>query len=334
MERQRQLEKFVMGAGVEMEAIFGSTGQAVHVAFMVMSQPAMQDAPLRKALIRAMETIHLADDQRDWFDQLRGTPSESVNFGGLSGDEVRAQCVMVVQAVKHLPDAEKWTLQAKYGYVEFEDVSDGELTGQQLAGVLERAHVEVEEAREKMRQARLALDAARDQHLACSGRIASAGTEAVVREQYYAARDDVRGAGAVLAKAESVERQVQIAIDRADGRTVTDGGGPAVGQGGRRFAFSAERIDAIKGLSDWFRPLLPRIKPLAIDCMLGRLFANHAKVGISFRDLAENFGGNPMVYQRASFKMQNHLRQLEQLALQHLEQRLVKDGVAMPTESD
>jgi hypothetical protein len=317
-----------------MEAIFGSTGQAVHVAFMVMSQPAMQDAPLRKALIRALESIHLEGQQREWLDQLRGTPSESVNFGGLSGDEVRAQCVMIIQAVKHLPDAEKWTLQAKYGYVEFEDMTDGDLTGQQLLDALNRATADVDAAREKMRQARLALDAAREQHLAYEGRIAPAATEASVKETYYAARDDVRDAGAALAQAESVARQVQIAVDRVKGSTVTDGGGPAAGQGGRRFAFSAERIDAIKGLSDWFRPIFPRIKPLAIDCMLGRLFANHAKVGITFRDLAGSFGGNPMLYQRASFKMQNHLRQLEQLALQHLEQRLVKDGVALPTEID
>jgi hypothetical protein len=127
---------------------------------------------------------------------------------------------------------------------------------------------------------------------------------------------------------------VQIAVDRAQGRTVTDGGGPAVGQSGRRFAFSVERIDAIKGLSDWFRPLFPRIPPLAIDCMLGRLFANHKKIGISFEDIATSFGGNSKLYQRASFKMRNHLRQLEQLALQHLEERLVKDGVSLPTESD
>lgn len=317
-----------------MEAIFGNTGQAVHVAFMVMSQPAMQDAPLRKALIRALESINLDGQQREWFEQLRGTPSESVNFGGLSGDEVRAQCVMITQAVKHLPDAEKWTLQAKYGYVEFEDVAAGDVTGQQLQAALERAHREVEAAREKVSQAHAALDAARDQHLAYQGRVAPAGIEASVKEQYYAARDDVRDAGAVLSRAESVARQVQIAVDRARGQTVTDGGGPAPGLGGRRFAFSAERIDAIKGLSDWFRPMFPRIKPFAIDCMLGRLFANHTKVEISFRDLAGSFGGNAMTYQRASFKMKNHLRQLEQLALQHLEGRLVHDGVALPTEID
>ena len=80
--------------------------------------------------------------------------------------------------------------------------------------------------------------------------------------------------------------------------------------------------------------MFPRIKLFAIDCMLGRLFAKHKEIGISFRDLAQSFGDNPMTYQRASYKMQNHLRKLEERALQHLEERLVKDGVALPTESD
>jgi hypothetical protein len=324
-----------MGAmGQKMETIFASTGQAVHVAFMVMSQPAMQDAPLRKALMRAMESIRLDGQQNEWLEQLRGAPSESVNFGGLSGDEVRAQCVMITQAVKHLPPAEMWTLQAKYGYVEFEDAADGDVTGRQLVDALERAASDVDAQREKLRQAREALDVAREQHLAYEGRVAPAATAESVKEQYYAARDDVRDAGATLARAESTARTIQIAADRAHGRTATDGGAPAVGGGGRRFAFSAERIDAIKGLSTWFRPVFPRIPSFAIDCMLGRLFANHKKIGISFEDIAKSFGGNAKLYERASFKMRNHLRQLEERALQHLEERLVKDGVALPTESD
>jgi len=322
-----------MGTMMEMDAIFGSAGQAVHVAFVVMSQPAMQDAPLRKALIRVLESIRLDGNQRGWLEQLRGESSDSVNFGGLSSAEVRAQCVMITQAVKHLPSPEMWVLQAKYGYVEFEDTAHDELTGLQLVDALQRAQAGVDAARKKLQQARVSLEAARDQYLACEGRVTRAETEATVREQYFAARDDVRDQGGALARAESVEREVQIALDRTNGRTLTDGGHFATGQAGRRFAFSAERIDAIKGLSDWMRPLFPRIKPLAIDCMLGRLFAKHKKIGISFQDISDSFGGNSKLYQRASFKMQNHLRQLEELAIRHLEERLVKDGVALPTES-
>jgi hypothetical protein len=315
------------------QTIFANTGQAVHVAFMVMSQPAMQPAPLRKALIRAMESIRLETHQHEWLQQLRGAPSETINFGGLSGDEVRAQCAMITQAVKQLPAPEMWVLQAKYGSIEFEDAAPGSLTEQQMIDALERAAAEVETHRERVRLARLALEAAREQHLACEGRITRAAIEQTVREQYYAARDDVRDACAALARAESTARTVEIAVSRGQGGALANDGAPVAGQGGRRFAFSAERIDAIKGLSDWLRPLFPRIKPLAIDCMLGRLFAKHKKVGISLEDIAKNFGGCSKSYQRASFKMQNHLRQLEALALQHLEERLVKDGVAMPTES-
>jgi hypothetical protein len=324
----------MMEAGQKLETIFATTGQAVHVAFMVMSQPAMQDAPLRKALIRSMESIRLDGAQREWFEQLRGAPSESVNFGGLSGDEVRAQCVMITQAVKHLPQAEMWALQAKFGCVEFEDVPPEEMTGQQLLDALERARADVEAGREKLQLARADLETTRDEHLRYAGRIASAAIEASVRERYFAARDDVRDAGAALLHAESMARQIQVIVDRVNGVSLADGGRPAAGAGSRRFAFSAERIDAIKGLSDWFRPMFTRIKPLAIDCMLGRLFANHKEIGISFRDLADSFGGNAMVYQRASFKMKNHLRQLEELGMRHLEERLVKDGVALPTQID
>jgi hypothetical protein len=221
----------------EEQAIFENAGQAVHVAFLVMSQPAMQDAPLRKALIRIMESINLVDgNQRNWLDQLRGTPSGSINFSGLSGEEIRAQCAMVTQAVKtKLPNVEMWVLQAKYGETEYEDVG-------------------------------------------------------------------MRPAG---------DHQ----LPAPDHRTT------------RRFAFSAERIAAITGLSDYFQPLLPRIKPLALDCMLGRMFANHKKIEISTRDLAAQFGGSHMKYMRASCKLKNHIRIIEQKAIARLEPLFMKNGV-------
>jgi hypothetical protein len=226
----------------EERAIFESAGQAVHVAFLIMSQPAMQDAPLRKALIRAMESINLIDgNQRNWLDQLRGTPSGNVNFSGLSGEEIRAQCALITQAVRtKLPNVERWVLQAKYGETEFEDV------------------------------------------------------------------------------------RVPIG----------DGGGPAQPERrqARRFAFSAERIAAITGLSDYFQPLLPGIKPFAIDCMLGRMFANHKKIEISTRDLAAQFGGSHMKYMRASFKLKNHIRIIEQEAIARLEPTFKAHGVVARDE--
>ena len=206
---------------VKDEAVFENVGQAVHVSFLIMAQEAKQDAPLRAALIKAMEQVVLSGRQRCWLDQLRGASTGSINFGGLDGNEVRAQCALVLQAVKHrLPATEMWVLQAKYGQTDFEDV---------------------------------------------------------------------------------------------DGK--------------RRFAFSAERISAIKGLADWFRPMFPTLNGMAIDCLLGRLFANHKQLDITVRDLAKSFGSHHMTYQRASTRMQAHLRELEQMAYLRLAPSFVADGV-------
>ena len=218
----------------EEQAIFENAGQAIHVAFLVMSQPAMQDAPFRKALMRVMESVRLDNNQRHWLDQLRGERSGAINFAGLSGGEVRAQCALITQAVKtNLPELERWVLQAKFGETQFEDVDHG-------------------------------------------------------------------------------DRQ----LPPTEGPRVT-----------RRFAFSAERIAAIKGLSDYFSPMFPRIKPLAIDCMLGRMFANHKKIDISLRDLAGQFGGSAMKYMRASYVIKNHIRQVEERAIARLEPIFVQHGV-------
>ncbi|MET3134991.1 hypothetical protein AAKU55_005294 [Oxalobacteraceae bacterium GrIS 1.11] len=224
----------MMGAGLEAgEAVFATAGQAVHVAFVLLSQPAQQDAPFRKALIRAMESIQLTGDQGDWLDQLRGAASGSgsVNFGGLDGNEVRAQCAMIMQAVKSLPPLEGWVLQAKFGNTDFE----------------------------------------------C--------------------------------------RQEDSQL-------------PQLKEPRRRWAFSAERIEAIKGLSDHFAPMFPKIKPLAVDCMLGRLFANHKKLDISSRDLADSFGGNHTMYLRASIKMKQRLLELEYQAIDRLEPQFIRHGVS------
>lgn len=200
--------------------VFENAGQAVHVAFIVLGQEAQQDAPLRKALIKAMESIKLTNAQRNWLDELRGASSGSVNFAGMDGNEVRAQCAMITQAVKKLPAPEMWVLQAKYGQTDFED---------------------------------------------------------------------------------------------ADGT--------------RRYAFSIERINAIKGLSDWFRPLFPSLQHLAVDCLLGRQFANHKKLDISVRDLSESFGGSHMKYQRAAKSMKVHVHDLEEIALGRLEGVFRRQGV-------
>lgn len=214
---------------LEQQGIFASTGQAVHVAFVVLGLEASHGTPFRAALMRVMEQASLeTEQQRHWLDQLRGERTGTVDFTGLSTLDVRAQCALIAQAIRtKLPEAEMWVLQAKYGQTDFED--------------------------------------------------------------------DV--------------------------------------EGGRRFAFSAERIAAIKGLSEGMRPMFSRIPPLALDCMLGRMFANHKRIDISVRDLAAQFGGSHMKYFRAAYKMKNHIRKLEEQAMARLEPMFQAHGVIGPQQN-
>jgi hypothetical protein len=85
-----------------MDAIFESVEQALHVSFMVISLPSRQKNTFRLALIQALEQVgDLTNRQQATLEYLRGTRTEStINFEGLNGDEVRAQCAMVVAAVR------------------------------------------------------------------------------------------------------------------------------------------------------------------------------------------------------------------------------------------
>lgn len=99
-----------------MDAVFTSTGQALHVSFLVMAMEPRQDAPLRKALLQIMSSLdHLTATQTQWMKQLQGEASGAVNFAGLTGDEIRAQCAMVTQAVKgKLPAPERMVIHARF----------------------------------------------------------------------------------------------------------------------------------------------------------------------------------------------------------------------------
>ncbi len=111
-----------------MDAVFQSTSQALHVAFLVMAQPVREKNTFRLALIQIMEMQEkLTPRQRIWLNQLIGDPSEStVNFAGLGMDDVRAQCAVVVSAVRtKLPDIERWAVLARYGQLGDERSPDG-----------------------------------------------------------------------------------------------------------------------------------------------------------------------------------------------------------------
>ncbi|MGA7781106.1 MAG: hypothetical protein WCA85_25830 [Paraburkholderia sp.] len=100
-----------------MDAIFESTEQALHVSFLILSVPAMGENKFRQFLIKVMEVApKLSQRQQLWLDQLKGTPSGTVNFAGLDQIEVRAQCAMIVAAVRdRLPKTESAALLARFG---------------------------------------------------------------------------------------------------------------------------------------------------------------------------------------------------------------------------
>jgi hypothetical protein len=83
-----------------MTGIFESVEQALHVSFLVTSMPARQKNTFRIALIQALEAVgRLTDRQESFLAYLRGEKSGTIDFSGLSADEVRAQCAMVVATV-------------------------------------------------------------------------------------------------------------------------------------------------------------------------------------------------------------------------------------------
>lgn len=318
---------------LEQQGIFENAGQAVHVAFLIMAQEATQDAPLRKALIRAMESVQLGAGQRHWLDQLRGSGGGTVNFEGLSGPDIRAQCALITQAVKtKLPNVEMWVLQAMYGQTDYEDVADEDGTAMEA---LEQAKAEVRAARDRLTVANVELAAAGSRRAAVAFPGVAAAEKVSPHSRYDGARAAVRDAEAEVIAAESRLQSAQVVVDQKSACKLLNNGPllqAVAGRSRRRYAFSAERINAIKGLSDWFAPMFPRIKPLAIDLMLGRMFANHKKIDISVRDLAAQFGGSHMTYFRASWKMKNHIRKLEELAMARLEPIFREHGVTIPLE--
>ncbi|MDN7494851.1 hypothetical protein QZM89_06615 [Burkholderia gladioli] len=99
-----------------MNGIFESTEQALHVSFLVMSLPPRQKQTFRLTLIRILESIpKLTKRQAEWLDELYGSPGGTINFEGLTGDEIRAQCAMVVACVHdHLLKPERNAIWLRY----------------------------------------------------------------------------------------------------------------------------------------------------------------------------------------------------------------------------
>lgn len=100
--------------------IFADTTIALHVAFLLRSLPAIEPCSLRRALIAALESLdHMTRRQSDWLDRLLGTPSETVDFGGLSRIEIAGQCSMITDAVlQRLPSPEVFAMLARFALTE------------------------------------------------------------------------------------------------------------------------------------------------------------------------------------------------------------------------
>lgn len=99
-----------------MDAIFRSTPQALHVAYLVMSEPVREKNGFRLTLIRIIESIGtLNRRQAAFLEYLYGQKSGSINFDGLDPLEVRGQCAMITAAVLHqLAPAERHAIWIRY----------------------------------------------------------------------------------------------------------------------------------------------------------------------------------------------------------------------------
>lgn len=277
-------------------AIFESVGQALHVSFLIMANEAQQEAPLRKALMRMLESLDLSEGQNDWLQQLRGEKIGTVNFGGLSSNEVRAQCALVVSAVaSKLPDPEKWCIQAKFG---------------QMASLSS-------DATDRQREAARYVQLMRDKLEGMNGFIDERTTYLV-------------GLGADDAERVLIQKAIEEAIRRAqdysDKLQKAEVGLASVGAPAR-LPMSMQRIIAIQGLSTWLAPSYSSIAPMAIDCLLAKVFCNHDGSKISVRDLEASFGTSKSTFQRAYDSIKKTAKTLELQACARLEPYFVEQGI-------
>ncbi|TDV04673.1 hypothetical protein [Paraburkholderia caballeronis] len=110
-----------------MDAVFRDTRQALHLSFLILSCEPRRKSTLRLALIEILESLGtLSRRQAAWLEQLYGEPSSTVNFSGLTADEVRGQCAEVESAVRSkLLEREQWAIWARFGQMGEERLPDG-----------------------------------------------------------------------------------------------------------------------------------------------------------------------------------------------------------------
>lgn len=250
------------------EAMFTSVGQALHVAYLIMSSEARQSSPTRKALMTMMSFADSLDErQTEWYFQLQGQVSGSINFRGLSPEDVRAQCALIVSAVESkLFNQEKWVLHAKY---------------MQMVCSASSVQDRYRTAERYVEQCQLALDAV------CIPLVADRQREELEAAMYR--------------------------LDRM--------------KGGASVGYSIGRAAAIQGLSGWLLPSFPTISVFAMDAIVAKVYANHAKTMISYRDMEKVFGGSKSAYSRVAPAIKDRLHRLELVALERLRPYFEEQGI-------
>jgi uncharacterized protein YerC len=103
-----------------MNTIFLDTPTALHVSFLILSLPVSEPSSLRKALIRMLECMPVRTYQQSaTLTRLVGSRSLTVNFAGLSTQEIHGQCALVVDAVqRRLPHPELCVMLARFAPTE------------------------------------------------------------------------------------------------------------------------------------------------------------------------------------------------------------------------
>lgn len=92
------------------QPVFVSVGQALHVSFLMAVMPAVCKSPTQMVIEDLVKENHV-------WDGVDPPRYSGVNFSGLSPLEVRAQCALVVGAVERIQHpAERAAVKAIYGY--------------------------------------------------------------------------------------------------------------------------------------------------------------------------------------------------------------------------
>jgi hypothetical protein len=100
--------------------VFADTTVALHVSYAIRATQACAPTSMRHMLLMLMESAEMMNRrQTDWLERLIGQRSSLVDFGGLDSIEIRAQAIMITQAVEQrLPAPELYAMLARFAQTE------------------------------------------------------------------------------------------------------------------------------------------------------------------------------------------------------------------------